>query len=158
MKVWNEKALQTSLSRSLVLGFIFVLKESLFAISVLYQEGYAVIMRHLALKEEKPWQKKEKCICKCICQLNCSGDFEPRLALCERFVMSPWGPSLVIELLALWNEIDVIWNEALIKRKHDSFANEKEWKWIVSNWGVLAPEIHTSPHWTRNFQHWHVYT
>lgn len=49
MKVWNEKALQTSQSRSLVLGFIFLLKESHFAVSVLYQEVSGV-MRYVVSK------------------------------------------------------------------------------------------------------------
>lgn len=172
MKVWNEKALQTSLSLSLVLDFIFVLKESLFAISVLYQEGCGV-MRYLVLKGEKPWQKKEKnpSSVNVAVSLTVMGisdlPHKHRLALCERYVMSPprpvsghWTACTVMEG-PKWDRCHLKWslNKAQTEsEKHDSFANEKDWKWIVSNWGVLAPETHTSHHWTPRFKHWHMYT
>lgn len=78
MKVWNEKALQTSPSLSLVLGFIFVLKESFFAILVLYQEGCGVMRYFGVERRETMTKKREKSLlCKCSCQFNCYGDFGP---------------------------------------------------------------------------------
>lgn len=174
MKVWNEKALQTSPSLSLVLGFIFVLKESFFAILVvLYQERCGV-MRYLVLKGEKPWQKKRE---KNLCSVNVAVSLtvmgisdlphKHRLALCELYVMSPprpvsghWTARSLMEG-PKWDRCHLKWilNKTRTEsEKHDSFTNEKDWKWIVSNWGVLAPETHTSHRWTRHFKHWHMYT
>lgn len=164
MKVWNEKALQTSPSLSLVLGFIFVLKESFFAILVLYQEGCGV-MRYFGVERRETMTKKEKnpSSVNVAVSLTVMGisdlPHKHRLALFELYMMSPprpvsghWTARTLMEG-PKWDRCHLKWslNKTWTEsEKHDSFANEKDLKMnsqqlrCFSPWNTYITPLNTA--------------